>query len=170
VEILRWSLNEGYDFTYLVSNDVFLLPQKLLSCGFEKYDYSGFFHESTPFGELATEDYECTFKTADGYGIKRKLYNWADGGDGRMLSRKAAAAIVAKSDASYWLAADDIMIGQTLGPLIGNGELTAWNMGYHKDAAPDNGITWHHKSYPEHRNIQYDPNTFWMKKMYEEHA
>ena len=168
VEILRWSLQEGYDFTYLISNDVFLLPQKLLNSGFEKYDYSGFFHEQTPLGEVATEDYECTFKTADGYGIKRKLYNWADGGDGRMLSRRAAEAIVASQDAAYWLAADDIFIGQVLGPMIATGDIKVWNMGYHKDDIPDNGYTWHHKSYPEHANTQYDPATKWMNKMYEE--
>ena len=85
-----------------------------------------------------------------------------------MLSRKAAAAIVASQDAAYWLAADDIFIGQVLGPMIATGDIKAWNMGYHKDDIPDNGYTWHHKSYPEHANTQYDPATKWMNKMYEE--
>lgn len=170
VEILRWSLNEGYDFTFLVSNDVFVLSQKLLKSGFEQYDYSGFFHEQTPLGEMATEDYECTFKTEAGYGRLRKLYNWADGGDGRMLSRKAAEIIVASPDAAYWLAADDIFIGQALGPRIGDGEIRVWNIGQHKDAAPNNGITWHFKNYPEHRGIRYEPNAGWLQKMYKEHT
>jgi len=169
LEILRWSLQERYDFTVLVSNDVFVLPQKILKCGFETSDYSGFFHEpNVPLGSVIPYPYKCMFNTAEGYGIERNLYNWADGGDGRIFSRKAAEAIVQNSEAAaYWFAADDIFIGQVLGPLIQLGEISAWSMGLHKDAAiPDNGMTWHYKNYAEHKNIPYDPKAEWLKKMY----
>ena len=42
-EIFRWSILEEYDFTFLISNDTYLRPQRLLASGFEKYDYMGFF-------------------------------------------------------------------------------------------------------------------------------
>src|ERR1700733_120526 len=37
-EILKWSLKENYDFTCLLDTDTFVIPHRLLSCGFEKYN------------------------------------------------------------------------------------------------------------------------------------
>jgi hypothetical protein len=169
LEILRWSLNEGYDFTFLISNDTFIKPENLLKSGFEKYDYAGFFHEQTPLGEVSTSDYVCTFDTEGGYGVARKLYNWADGGDGRILSRKAMKAIIADLEgAVFWKAADDIFIAQTLGPLIGTGDIRAWNIDYHREPAtiPGNTISWHYKNFEENKTARYNPRSGWMHVMH----
>jgi hypothetical protein len=39
--ILEWSLNNGYDYTFLAENDTFIIPRKLMKIGFENYDLSG---------------------------------------------------------------------------------------------------------------------------------
>jgi hypothetical protein len=168
--ILKWSLDAGYDFTFLVSNDTFVKPQVILKSDFDNYDFCGFFHEQTPLGEISQSEYECTFDTADGFGVKRKLYNWADGGDGRMFSRKAAQAVVDHPEAAaYWFAADDICIGQVLGPLIATGDIQVWNIDDHREPAtiPGNGLSWHYKNFPENKDVRYNPRAGWMHKMYE---
>jgi len=160
-EMLRWSVDRGYDYTILLSTDSFLLPQKVLACGFEKYDYSGdfAFSETVPFGEVNPIPVNCTFMTEDGYGVNRNLYNWAGTGPSRILSKRAAAIVAeCTKEAEYWHAADDIMIGQILGPCIKKGEITAYRV-------PNYGgeITWHYK------NTEKEPYTAtngWMKKMY----
>lgn len=40
-EMLKWSIQAGYDFTFLAENDTFLIPRKLMKTGFENYDMSG---------------------------------------------------------------------------------------------------------------------------------
>jgi len=44
IEMLRWSLEQGYDFTFLCCNDTFVVPSKLKTTDFVKYDYSGVFY------------------------------------------------------------------------------------------------------------------------------
>lgn len=173
-EMLRWSVQHDYDFTVILSTDSFVIPQKILSCGFEQYDYSGDFAFSAtdrskegnvPFGELSSHTTHCTFMTEEGFGVHRHLYDWAGGGIARMLSRRASAVIAESTkEAEYWHAADDIMIGQILGPLIKNGEITAWRVPNFGDK-----ITFHYKSDPETSGITYGSETGWMQKMYTQH-
>jgi hypothetical protein len=166
-EVLRWSVREGYDFTILLSTDSFLIPQKVLACGFEKYDYSGdfAFNETVPFGEVMGDTVNCTFNTQEGYRVHRHLYNWAGAGPARILSRKATAVVAERTkEAEYWYAADDIMIGQILGPLIKKGEITAWRIPNYNGE-----MVWHYKNYPENQNTPYSPSTGWMQRMYTEH-
>jgi len=163
-EMLHWSVRAGYDYTMLLSTDSFLIPQKVLACGFENYDYSGdfAFGECVPFGEVNPETVNCTFQTEDGYGVHRNLYNWAGTGPARILSRKATAIVAeCTKEAEYWHAADDIMIGQILGPYIKRGEITAWRI-------PNYGakIVWHYKNT---ESAPYSVETGWMKRMYEQH-
>jgi hypothetical protein len=163
-EMLRWSVQQGYDYTLMASTDSFLLPQKVLNCGFEKYDYAGdfAFNDSVPFGERNPEPVNCTFMTKEGYGISRKLYNWCGTGPVRILSKKAAAIIAERTaDAEFWHAADDIMIGQALAEFIKTGEIIPWRI-------PNYGgiITWHYKNTEREA---YRANNGWMKRMYEAH-
>ena len=162
-EMLRWSVEQGYDYTLMASTDSFLLPQKVLNCGFEGYDYAGdwAFSESVPMGERDTRPTKCTFRTEEGYGVDRYLYNWCGCGPVRILSRNAAAIIAREADAEYWHSADDIMIGQTLGPYIKKGEIKPYRI-------PNYGakIVWHYKNT---NSAEYNVQNGWMKKMYEEH-
>jgi len=48
IEMLRWSLEQGYDFTFLCCNDTFVVPSKLKTTDFVKYDYSGVFYPPPP--------------------------------------------------------------------------------------------------------------------------
>src|SRR6266446_7403271 len=40
-EICRWANGKAVDYLFLCDNDTFLIPKKMLQCGFEKYDYTG---------------------------------------------------------------------------------------------------------------------------------
>lgn len=40
--IFRWSADRGYDFTHKCDDDTYERPDRLLSSGFERYQYSGF--------------------------------------------------------------------------------------------------------------------------------
>lgn len=162
--VLEWSVQHDYDYTFLLSTDSFLLPQKVLKCGFENYDYSGdfAFGPQVPMGERNPEPVNCTFRTADGYGISRQLYNWCGTGPARILSKKAAAIVAERTEeADYWHAADDIMIGQILAPYLKTGELTAYRI-------PNYGavMVWHYKNT---ESAPYEIENNWMKRMYEEH-
>lgn len=40
-EACRWAFTHGYDYIFQVLTDTFVVPSRLASCGFEKYDYVG---------------------------------------------------------------------------------------------------------------------------------
>jgi len=149
-DILRWSIAQGYDFTYLCSTDTFVIPRKLMATGFEKYDYSGYFApESLPLGVRSTEDI---------YGEKR--YAWADIGNGMFLSKKASEVVLSSPINYQWV---DQHIAQHLGPYIERGELTANrlldfrnNIAYHFRDQDGTGYQTH--------------GTGWMQKMYKENT
>jgi hypothetical protein len=152
--ILNWSSTTGrYDHVFLCDTDTFLIPRKLMACGFQNWDYCGRFGKSPAVG--------TTFSTRDARGNAiEQCHPWASGGLGYFLSRKAAA-IVAEAEPMSW--AEDLSVGQILGPRIQSGEITATDIdGF------DAGISWH---YPAHR-LGWDKDAkvpLWMKKMYEEH-
>ena len=83
IETLRWSLDEGYDHTFLCCNDTFIVPSKLRQTDFANYDYSGIFYppNGTPLGSTFPDPF-----------YKRPAYTAADAGTGFFMSRKAARA------------------------------------------------------------------------------
>ena len=148
-EILRWSIFHGYDFTFLCDNDTFVIPDRLMSIGFEGYDYSGKFNRQPG----------RRFHYADDRGTYPDIYCWCSGGFGYFVSRRAAELVVA-SEPKVW--AEDMYVGQVLGPYIQHGELKAAHLG---DLAAD--ISWH---YPNHHSLQvYDPSSGWQQEMSERH-
>jgi hypothetical protein len=164
VEMLKWGVEHGYDYIMMASTDSYVIPKKVLACGFEKYDYAGdwAFGEQVPFGEVNPIPMNCTFKTEGGYAVDRNLYNWCGCGPVRVLSRKAAAIVApCRKEAEFWHSADDIMIGQILGPRIKSGEILPYRI-------PDYGakMVWHYK---HTEKKPYSVEGGWMKKMYEEH-
>jgi hypothetical protein len=97
--ILRWSLDSGYDFTYLCENDTFIVPRKLMASGFEKYDLSGH------------------FIPADGITTR---FDWPEP-SGYFVSAKAAKALL---NARPTHESVGLYAGQALGPFIAEGFLT----------------------------------------------
>lgn len=147
-EILKWSVEQGYDFTYLCQTDTFLIPAKLMASGFEKYDYCGhFIPEALPIGEVSTYDV-----------YNHRLYPWVEEGAGIMLSLKAVKIVLdAKPDHWYY----GVFIGQALGVKSQSGEvkvanlLNFWNeTAWHFRALTGNGYQTH--------------GAGWMQKMYKD--
>jgi hypothetical protein len=141
--VLRWSLQQGYDFTFLCENDVFLIPHKLLACGFENYDLSGHFDPvDTPVGQKT--NYEI-------YG--HKLYPWPEP-SGYFVSRRAAEMILGALP-DHW--SIGMYAGQVLGPRIASGEITAAELpGFWQQCS------WH---YRVEKNEGYPVGSKWMHEM-----
>lgn len=153
-KILQWSLGRDYDYTFLCDVDTFLIPYKLFQTKFQNYDYSGRIGSEHTLG--------VPFRYKDGRGqIRPKCYTWASGGFGYFLSRKAAEYVVkAVIDPKEW--AEDVHVGDVLGPLIATGKVAASNLEHFENEA-----SWH---YPAHR-LGWDRVTMqaWMEAMYAEH-
>lgn len=113
--ILKYSLEREYDYTFLCDVDTFLMPSKLMNCGFEKYDYSGRFGFTVPLGQK--------YIYRDNRGIvNENAYIAASGGLGYFLSKKAAE-IVVQHEPDTW--AEDLWVANVLGPKIATREITA---------------------------------------------
>ena len=114
-QLLKWACLHDYDYIFSCDTDTFVMPDRLLSSGFEKYDYYGFFN-----GEIG--------KPKE---IYYASYAWASGGSGYFVSRRAAQLVTDVNPDNYSMCPDlripceDLMIGQILGPYIAKGELTA---------------------------------------------
>lgn len=146
--IIGWSLWNQYDYTFLCDTDTFIIPSRLVRTDYDKYDYAGRFGLKPAIG--------TTFRYEDPKQIIMNCHPWASGGIGYFLSRKAAELIV-RAEPTIW--AEDMFVGQTLGPLIQKGEITAYDIpGF------ECSIAWH---FPRRRfNATYDPKFNWMEEMY----
>jgi hypothetical protein len=149
--ISSWSVLNDYDFTFFCDTDTFLVPRLLLQSGFEKFDYSGRFGAMPAIGD--------TFYYRDPQGVYPNCHPWASGGVGYFLSKKAAAYI-AESKPEVW--AEDMFVGQCLGPRIQAGEVSASDLPIECQSA------WH---FPRRQfsNECYNPKFVWMESMYAEH-
>jgi hypothetical protein len=150
-EICKWANGKMIDHLFLCDVDTFVVPKKLKECEFERYDYVGKI-DKTP-----GVPFQYTAKSREGEVENyQRCYPWASGGYGYFLSRKAFG-IVAFEHPTSW--AEDLWVGQVLGPLIAEGEITALN-------TPRNTYSWHH---PDHGEL-YDPAklTEWLYKMHAE--
>lgn len=149
--ILTYSVGQDYDFTFLCDNDTYVIPDLLLKTGFEKYDIAGRFGDQPAIGS--------TFRYRDKYGEYPECHPWPSGGVGYFLSKRAALAI-AYTDPMVW--AEDMYVGQVIGPSIQKGEMTGKNLENFEGT-----VAWH---FPrrEYGNKPYDPSTGWMEKMHRE--
>lgn len=151
--ILQWAFGRDYDYVFLCDVDTFLIPYKLfVGTDFKNYDYSGRFGSSPAIGSV--------FQFRDGRGIRHQnCHPWASGGFGYFLSRKAAQ-VVLKTESTMW--AEDMVVGNTLGPKIIVGEITAANLQNFENVA-----SWH---YPAHRlGWSRQRMQIWMHDMYRDH-
>lgn len=158
IEMLRWSLENGYDFTFLCCNDTFIIPSKLRLTGFENYDYSGVFYPPDR-ARLGGTFYEPFYK--------REAYQAADAGTGFFMSRRAAELVV-NSTQEYYFGTSDQYVGQVLGPHIRLNYITAKNLdGFHKVSA------FHYREEDITDPVilnGYPANSDWMLKMYQKHG
>lgn len=153
-EILRWSTQRGYDFTFLACNDTFINIKRLFSSGFEQYDYFGVYYSpSYPRDMIPGEqaDFPCNGK------IIPNMYLWADGGIGYIVSKKAAELIIAEEPT--WMTSD-IHHGQILGPHIKTRNILIGRM--------NDGISEHYPRTPN--EPRYAGVCQWQKDMYENKA
>ena len=116
-EICRWFMGKKIDHILLCDIDTYLMAKYITSSGYQKWDYFGYF--SWPPREIHN-DYLAAQKEVDQQ-IIQNCYAWASGGLGYFLSRKAATE-VATTTPTTW--AEDLWVGQILGPLVANGNLT----------------------------------------------
>ena len=148
-DILRWSIKNGYDYTFLCSTDTYLIPKKLMSSGFQAFDYSGHFvPDALPIGLKSTYEVHKHF-----------LYPWAEIGCGMFLSKKASETVL-KAPGDFWYT--DVHIGQILGAGTESGQILSARL---ENFA--NMISWHFR---DQEGTGYQTHGFgWMKKMYQEH-
>jgi hypothetical protein len=99
--MLRWSLEQGYDFTFQCENDTFLVPALLAATDYAKYDFSGYMIQG---GEA---------------------YPWPEPGGGYFLSARAARALINMKPDDLSIG---VYAGQALGPLVDDGLLTRKNL------------------------------------------
>lgn len=141
--ILRWSLAEGYDYTFLCDTDTYVRVPDLLSSGFAAHDLFGYFAHRL-LGRVYPEGWA-----------------WPSGGAGYWLSRRAAEAVVAAPPTVEPY--EDKMVGQTLGPLVSERRIRAANHPHYGAEAPHaSAITVHYCARTLGR--AYDPN--WMRHVH----
>ena len=153
-KMAEWSIEQGYDYTYFCDVDTFIIPKRLLASGFENYDY---------FGRFMIDGVPQLIKNfQDGrLGMLHDVWNYASGGVGYFLSRKAAELISTMVPVHY---AEDYSVGQVLGPLTMSGEL--------KVAYPanfDRYVAWHYCTWGKTRycwpnSVGFNPQ--WMRESY----
>jgi hypothetical protein len=141
--------NKLYTHMFLCDNDTFLVPRLMLQSGFVGYDYVGRFGEniSRPF------KYDAT----DRHGVTQhfdRCYPWASGGYGYFLTKRAAAEVALEYPFTW---AEDLWVGQVLGPMAAVGEMFLLDTSQQK--------------YSDHFPSAfygggYDPKHHWMEEQY----
>lgn len=142
-EILQCMLAFEYTHCFLCDVDTFVIPGKLMTSGYEQYDYSGSFGCSQPPGVPY-----CYTDTRGN--IDEEHYVAASGGVGYFLSRKAAKFIV-QAEPKTW--AEDLFVAHVLGPLIGTGEFTGEITARYLQDFEAN-VSWHFRRTTKYRMFQ----------------
>lgn len=134
--IAAWSLDRMFPHLFLCDTDTIVNAKALMSLPFEAFDYSGHFRG----GQVELGQ---TFYYKDHMGEYPNCHSWASGGIGYFISKRAAS-VVADTFPRLW--AEDMYVGQCLGPLIQRGEMSGAALNLSGTA------TWHFrksKLYPE---------------------
>jgi hypothetical protein len=156
---LRWAHERGYEFVLRCFPDTFIRMDRLMACGFEKFDYYGDFR-----GDPSTN--EVTHQRAQ---------NYASGGPGYWLSRIAFELLLDAPVLGVWRDtitpyAEDLWVGNILGrsPLkLRYFDDTARfiNRGSHHWPAPSNERITSHLSCPDRydKSMMYAAHKAWTK-------
>jgi hypothetical protein len=135
--ICKWFFGASPQHLFLCDNDTFIDAEALVNLPYKSFDYSGHFRGGQ--SELG-----ATFYYQDHIGVYPKCHSWASGGIGYFLSSKAVATLALAPPPTIW--AEDMWVGQELGPMIQSGNFSAAALKLSGTA------TWHFrksKRYPE---------------------
>jgi hypothetical protein len=147
--ICQWALNKLVDDVFLCDTDTYVNAARLLACGYRGYDYAG--KISKPLG--VTFPYDAVGRNGVTDHIPN-CYPWASGGFGYFLSMDAVGLIADKFPQGW---AEDLWVGQVLGPLIAKKEMTALDL-------PANTYSWHYPAAQFGKG--YHPDSKWMETMH----
>lgn len=129
-QIAKYFLETKFEKVFLCDNDTYVDIPGLLKYPYQDYDYAGRFSFWPKDAQLGT-----TFRYDDGQGnIHDPCHAWASGGYGYFLSKKAAQLVADMTPVSW---AEDLSVGQVLGPLVQSKEIKAANFEY------SNQSVWH---------------------------
>jgi len=109
---LIWAHREGYDFVFRCFPDTYVRVDRLMACGWEQHDYLGDFRrEEGGRTDGGTGEYRPTLQEAQ---------NYASGGAGYWLSRKAFTCLLDQPVTGVWRDtitpyAEDLWVGNRLG-------------------------------------------------------
>jgi len=128
--ILQWFLGwTEHSHIFLMDCDTFVSPE-FFQLNYQEYDYAGRFGFWPTGTKMGT-----TFAYNDGLGNTiDPCHAWASGGYGYFLSRKAAQLVVDSTPMSW---AEDLWVGQVLGPHIIDGSVKGHDFEY------DGRMVWH---------------------------
>jgi hypothetical protein len=73
--IFKWGLDQGYDYIFKVDDDVYLRPERLLSCGFENNNYYGV---CQPKNSYASGFIYCLSSKAARLVVESQIEDWAE--------------------------------------------------------------------------------------------
>src|ERR1700678_1122556 len=151
--ICRYAVDRRYNFVYICDTDTYVIPEKLLKCGFKDYDYYGLIQR--PLGKI----FQYDAISREGKHHPSEYFPWASGGWGYFLSRKLAN-IIAHVEPDHW--AEDLWVGQIANEQYNHGRVT---IGDAKNLAGQ--CSWH---FPQLQfNSGYDLKFGWQERMYKEH-
>ena len=157
-EIMRYFLGTEHDFVFLCDTDTFVIPKRLLNCGYEKYDITAAFIKGMKPGQI----FRHVVRDPRGPDIVlERSFAPPSGGLGYFLSRKAAQIIAdTEPDPKIW--ADDLYVAEALGPMLASGELTGYQPPDYHD------MTFH---FPKHQyKTNYSLGAKWMERMYRQYT
>lgn len=132
--ICKWAQPKMFNHLFLCDNDTFINADALLALPFEIFDYAGYFRDGT-------QEVGQTFYYKDHMGEYPDCHAWASGGLGYFISRRAVELIV-NTYPKIW--AEDMFIGQVLGPEIKKGRMLGGSLNMSRIA------TWHYDKRPGH--------------------
>ena len=144
-EICKWAYGKTAKHVFFTDVDVCIFPHNLLSCGFEETDYAGRFHDKKP-GWVGRRE----ILGKDRKEVIDRCYNWASG-FGYFLSRKAMGEVAQAFPMTF---AEDVFVGQVLGPLNASGDIYSKHL--------DKQVAIYHNQNGDSSSTVYDPNGNWM--------
>ena len=153
-EMAAWSVAQDYDYTFFCDTDTYVKPDRLLDCGFEPYDYLGYFGNGYPPGVQIKE-----FR--DGRLGVICVWAYASGGAGYFLSKAAATEVGKMVPANY---GEDVSVGWCLGPIIAEGKLKGLAHQKFNDYVVWHYCNWGHTRYDSPNSIGFNPA--WMYDAY----
>ena len=161
IEIVRWAYEHEYNYCWLADTDSFVVPRRLMKCGFEKYDFCGLTRTTPELGK--TFNYQGRTRGGKDF-ILLECWPWSSGGYGYFLSRKMMEAVLAtpKPTNEIMVWCEDLFVGQIAGPLYRDKKIS---MAHLEDY--ENKTTWH---FPQYKyNSGYNPRFGWQEEMYALH-